>query len=460
LAEPAGAQQAAPGYYSVESSDDRRVVLLGRRAIEAGDQGNLREAKRLWLAAAIASRAADVSGVWRSTTLYNLGVTLRLVGETVAAEPHFREALHIRVVALEPGSLSIAEAASALAECLHGLGDYEEAAELQEALLERALADAFANERAEALSNLANTYAALGRVTEAEPLFNRAIELFQTDASWVAFGLEKARNNFGVMLMDHDRLPEAAELFEKVLEVYRAELPANHPHLGSAVQNLAGVYDRQARSPEAWSLYEESLRILRAGPYPDQLAIATIIKNQGAYLDGRGLYADALMKFREALEIEKRFPPRQALTMYQTLGSISDVSVRADDIPGARNASRRSLSVGAQTWCQVHHRQRYRSSDCLGHSSFARTVARQATFELVFDGHARAAVRRYAFAGDLVLNRTRARFRQSADARSEYSLFSVVNEDFVSSSWAAMNSADQVVISGYLRDRYWSPNAD
>jgi nephrocystin-3 len=67
------------------------------------------------------------------------------------------------------------------------------------------------------------------------------------------------------------RLTEAEPLFKRALDLYAKALPPGHPDVAQSVSNLAALYQMQGRLSEAEPLYKRALE-LRQKALPDGAA--------------------------------------------------------------------------------------------------------------------------------------------------------------------------------------------
>src|SRR3954451_2955510 len=74
----------------------------------------------------------------------------------------------------------------------------------------------------------------------------------------------EALNNLALLYRDQGRLTEAEPLYKKAIAISEKALPADHPTLATRYNNLAGLYGAQGRLTEAEPLYRRALAILES----------------------------------------------------------------------------------------------------------------------------------------------------------------------------------------------------
>jgi tetratricopeptide (TPR) repeat protein len=198
--------------------------------------------------------------------------------------PHCRNLLNrLRDHVLEPKATRIM---SQLAVWLNNRAEHGEA----EPLYRRALAifeKSFDPEHpnvATGLNNLAGLLRDTNRLAEAEPLFRRALAIgeksFGPEHPDVAIRL----NNLAVLLGDTNRLAEAEPLFRRALAIDEKSLGPDHPNVGRDLNNLAGPLRDTNRLAEAEPLYRRALAIFEKSLGPEHPNVAIGLNNLAGLL--------------------------------------------------------------------------------------------------------------------------------------------------------------------------------
>jgi tetratricopeptide (TPR) repeat protein len=185
--------------------------------------------------------AAHGEGSLAAATVYhNIGGILHARGDFVAAEEPARKAWEISRQLLAEDDPRTMLDATAYAGVLDGLGRYEES----EPIYRRALVifeKSYGPEHYEVaatLHNLAALLAARGQYEDAERSYRRALaikeELLGTSNPDVAL----TRNNLARLLTDAGGPGEAVPLLEAAVAALESRLAPAHPHLSAARENL------------------------------------------------------------------------------------------------------------------------------------------------------------------------------------------------------------------------------
>jgi len=156
---------------------------------------------------------------------------------------------------------------------------------------------------ASSLNNLAGLYKSLGRYSEAEPLYEQAIEIDKRSLQQDHPDLATHLNNLAGLYRSLGRYSEAEPLYEQAIEIDKRSLPKDHPSLATHLNNLAGLYESLGRYSEAEPLYEQAIEIDKRSLPKDHPDLATHLNNLANLYKSLGRYSEAEPLYREALRI-------------------------------------------------------------------------------------------------------------------------------------------------------------
>ncbi len=156
---------------------------------------------------------------------------------------------------------------------------------------------------ASTLNNLAEVYVNLSRYAEAELLFKRALiikeKMLGKDHPTVATTL----SNLALLYMELERYEEAEPLINRALANTEKALGKDHPTVATMLGNLAGLYLRFGRLAEAEPLYMRALIIEEKMLGKDHPNVARTLNNLGSLYNILGHYVIAKSLYGRALEI-------------------------------------------------------------------------------------------------------------------------------------------------------------
>jgi tetratricopeptide (TPR) repeat protein len=158
---------------------------------------------------------------------------------------------------------------------------------------------------ATALDNLAVLLQDTNRLSEAEPMVRRALAIYEAsygpDHPDVARGL----NNLATLLQATNRLSEAEPMYRRALAIHEASYGADHPSVATDLNNLAVLLADTNRLSEAEPLYRRALAIAEASYGPDHPHVAIRLNNLAELLRVTSRLNEAEPMYRRALAIDK-----------------------------------------------------------------------------------------------------------------------------------------------------------
>ncbi|MDA4847975.1 tetratricopeptide repeat protein [Hoeflea poritis] len=259
------------------------------------------------------------------------------------------------------GSLNnLAGILSAVGRREDALAAGEEAVELHRALA-AARPDAFIPDLAGSLNNLANMLSDLGRREDALAAGEEAVELYRALAAArpdaFIHDLAMSLNNMANMLSDLGRREDALAAGEEAVELYRA-LAAARPDafiqdLAMSLNNLANMLSDLGRREDALAAGEEAVELYRAlaaarsdAFIPD---LAMSLNNLANRLSAVGRREDALAAGEEAVELRRTLavarPDAASVDLSMSLGVISDIKNACGDKTGAFEAISEAIDI-------------------------------------------------------------------------------------------------------------------
>ncbi|MCS6316791.1 MAG: tetratricopeptide repeat protein, partial [Nitrospira sp.] len=141
---------------------------------------------------------------------------------------------------------------------------------------------------------------------EAEHLLRRALD----EAEQVGFDAARvaaAANNLGLLYHDQGRLAEAQPLYARALAIWEQQLGPEHEDVAAALNNLAEIAHAEADWGRAEPLYERVLAIERnvlGAAHPDVAIslnnLAELYRKQGRETAAESMYSLALILMEEA----------------------------------------------------------------------------------------------------------------------------------------------------------------
>lgn len=297
----------------------------------------------------------------------------RNAGDLAGAEQIYKRAIADAEGSPDPSHLSFIRYSLAL--LYQEQKRYQEAELLYRAQLDDALKLPRPNTQVHAAHmGFARLYKDQGRHEEAEQHYRAALaeteklelwpdrELYSSTALWLAR-----------FYVEQHRYRDAEPLFERVLEMREADRPSD-PSLAHHFQELAKVYEAQEKYAPAEELYRRALKFSEALDEPKEFLIVRAIDELAVFCQARGRYSEAedLSRRRLAIVEEKirlhtaanaarlqRRPNDKELEaqikhaqvpISEALDRLAEICEAQDKFAESEPLRRRSLEIKQQAW--------------------------------------------------------------------------------------------------------------
>ena len=166
------------------------------------------------------------------------------------------------------------------------------------------------------------------RYAEAEPLYQRALAIFEKTKGPDHPETATSLNNLAWLYYDQGRYEEAEPLQQRALAIKEKTLGPDHSSTATSLNNLAGIYYSQHRYAEAEPLLQRSLAISEKASGSDHPDTATSLNNLALLYHVQGRYGEAEPLCRRALAIREK---TLGSDHPDTAGSLHSLAVLYDD---------------------------------------------------------------------------------------------------------------------------------
>ena len=241
-----------------------------------------------------------------------------------------------------------------IAAVLKDLARWKESEDQQRHALSEATELANAKLAAKASSDLAQLLLDTNRITEAEPLMRRALEI---DAA--AFGEQHPTvatdlDNLATLLEATNRLGEAEPLRRRALAIDVAAFGEQHPRVATDLCNLATLLLDTSRIKEAEPLMRRALEIDVAAFGEQHATVAIDFYNLATLLQDTNRIEDAEPLMRRALEIDEAVFGEQHPRVATDLCNLATLLLDANRIEDAEPLMWRALKIDEAAFGEQH----------------------------------------------------------------------------------------------------------
>jgi CHAT domain-containing protein/Flp pilus assembly protein TadD len=193
--------------------------------------------------------------------------------------------------------------------------------------------------------NLAMLYRAQGRYTDAEPLFKRALAIFEKSLGPDHPNVATSLNNLASLYHLQGRYADAEPLLKRSLLIREKTLGPEQPDVATSLNDLASLYQTQGRYADAEPLFKRSLLIREKALGPEHRDVAQSLNNLAGLYQTQGRYANAELLFKRSLLIrEKALGPEHPDVAY-SLNNLADLYKAQGRYADAEPLFKRTLAI-------------------------------------------------------------------------------------------------------------------
>jgi tetratricopeptide (TPR) repeat protein len=326
-------------YPAFEPAAARRLEALTREAENARGSGDLARARELYLTAMAEARGAS-DPLHLNHARFGLARVYQEQHRYREAERIFRDQLEEAVNSPQPNT-QVHAGHMCLARLYHDEGKFAEAEKHYKAAVLEAENPEFGPGLGMFCSTsmwLAKFYVEQHRYSEAEPLFQRALEIYEEDRrpnSYLPHHLEE----FAKLYEAQEKYAAAEELYRRALRICEEQGEGGHSAiwlLARALDNLAAFYKARGRFLEAEDLCRRSLGIV------EESVRSEAAKSTKSWL-----------RWRKSKELEARIS-RSQLPISTALDRLAELYERQEKYADAEPLWRRSFEIKERVWGETH----------------------------------------------------------------------------------------------------------
>ncbi len=319
-------------YPAFEPVETKHFQALTMEAENARGSGDLAKAEKLYSTAMAEART--------STDSSHLNHARHGLGRVYQEQRKYREAEHIfrallqEAVSSPQPNTQVHAGHMSLAEMYQDEGKFVEAEEHYKAAVAETEKTELWPGRGFFSSTsmwLAKFYVAQHRYSEAEPLFQRALEIYEEDRGPNSY-LPHHLQEFAKLYEAREKYASAEQLYRRALEICEQSRGANSPSTVQALDSLAGFCRERGRYVEAERLYRRSLATVEEN-----------VRSQTA------LWSKGWRRWRNRRELEAKIS-RNHIPVSSALDRLAEVCEHQQNYAEAEPLRRRSLEIKERAW--------------------------------------------------------------------------------------------------------------
>jgi tetratricopeptide (TPR) repeat protein len=196
------------------------------------------------------------------------------------------------------------------------------------------------------------------RLTEAEPLSRRALQMHERSRGPDHASVASCLNNLAELLRSTNRLSEAEPLYRRALAIQERSYGPDHPTVATSLNNLASLLETIDEVAAAEPLCRRALLISERSYGPDHPTVASCLNNLANLLSSTDRLPEAEPLYRRALQIHERSYGADHPEVATALNNLAGLLYSTNRPGEAETLSRRALTILTRFRIQTGHSHR------------------------------------------------------------------------------------------------------
>jgi CHAT domain-containing protein/tetratricopeptide (TPR) repeat protein len=343
--------------YGERSAEVAEVLDVLVESLYRGGKGRAAETRELaTLAVEIKIEALGPDHLDVAESLNNLAIVHYYFGEYAEAQNKFERALSIRTQVLGENHPDVADSLDKLVNLHQAIADYEVARELGQRALEIQEKSLGPEDPmvAKSLQNLATVLKSLGDYPEALKAAERALAIKEKTLGPEHPRLAPSLTTLGGVLWETGDYERALPLFERAIQIWENALGSDHPSLAAGLNNLAEQLVELGRYEEAKPLYERALAIWEKAYSPDHPRVALALGSLATLHLAMGENEKAQAMLERAVSIRQTALREDHPDLATSLNSLAAVLADGGEYTAARVSYERALDIRRNAFGSHH----------------------------------------------------------------------------------------------------------
>ena len=206
----------------------------------------------------------------------------------------------------------------------------------------------------EMANRLAVIKSSRGAYRESDPLFREALASLEETYGPEHPEVSRALNDLAESLFAQNKFEPARRLLERAFHIQERSLRASDARLSRTRSNLAAVYVARGRYLEAVRLYEKDIELRQTKSLPDRASLATSLNNLAEALRSLGRYQDAEKRLLESLSIREQLVGTDHPQVAQILNNLGYLYLHQHRHAEAIDLLQRALRIRENCLSEMH----------------------------------------------------------------------------------------------------------
>ncbi len=186
-----------------------------------------------------------------------------------------------------------------------------------------------------------------GKFAEAEPLYTRALAIYEMAHGKDHPDVAACLNNLAALFVAQRKYAEAEPLYTRALAIWERAVGKDHPEVATTLNNLAALFVAQRKYVQAEPLYTRALAMWEKALDPDHPDVAASLNNLALLYAELGRFAEAEPHSKRALAIVEKALGKDHPYVAKCLESLAKLYRKTDRAKEAEPLEERARAIRA-----------------------------------------------------------------------------------------------------------------
>ena len=277
--------------------------------------------------------------------MINFAASHLMSGDSARAEALIENAMGILETTPDLPAALLAHALNVCTFSCTQKGEYGRAEEFQKRALE--LLKGAPNQLATAIgyANLGNVYSMADDYDRAQPIYRRALGLFENASGEQHLYVAICTSNIGMCHSVNGEFDRAESHYRRALEAAEKTVGYNHPTTANILNKLAILYRQTGRPDRAESFFTRALEAYEESVLEPNIHVAYNLCQFARFYHDRGRLDRAEPLYQRAADVQKRVLGSSHIDLAESLSGLADLYTERGRYEDARVLYDRSLAV-------------------------------------------------------------------------------------------------------------------
>jgi tetratricopeptide (TPR) repeat protein len=196
-----------------------------------------------------------------------------------------------------------------------------------------------------ALNELANVYYSQGKYGEAEPLYKRALTIYENAGGVNQLNVATTLNNLGLVAQSERKYDEAEGFYKRSLAIREKALGESHPDVATTLHNLGLLARIENKRDEAERFYKRALAIREEALGESHPDVAQTLHNLAAVYQSQRKYGEAEGLYKRAVTIREKAFGENDRGVANSLGNLAQIYEAQGKYGEAEGLLKRALAI-------------------------------------------------------------------------------------------------------------------